>query len=226
MTVLGRDLLPLKLTCGEFMIDDGNLMMVAADLEKNLHVLTYSPYHMQSEAGLRLVRNGEMHLGQVFWKLLRLRLRAQDVQQDRRLQELGAEHDVEEDEAASAENKIQKFGVVAVTEDGGLSVVTPVPEKVYKRLYALYTRMVTQIPPQAGLNPRGFRSLQLPVKPLNVAGALRGPAGPRGVLDGDYLATYLNLSLAQQYELAQAIGSTEVRILNDLLQFSSEFAYF
>ncbi|KAJ3087268.1 hypothetical protein HK102_011465 [Quaeritorhiza haematococci] len=43
------------------------------------------------------------------------------------------------------------------TLDGGILVMTPVTEKLYKRLYALYSRMVNNLQHAAGLNPRGFR---------------------------------------------------------------------
>lgn len=43
--------------------------------------------------------------------------------------------------------------------EGALIMVTPVSENVYKRLYALYSRMVHYSQPTAGLNPRGYRYL-------------------------------------------------------------------
>ena len=48
---------------------------------------------------------------------------------------------------------------VVGTLDGGLGLLLPMPEKTYRRLHMLQTKLVDCIPHIAGLNPKAFRSL-------------------------------------------------------------------
>jgi hypothetical protein len=105
-------------------------------------------------------------------------------------------------------------------------MVVPIGEKLFKRLYGLYSRMVAHLEHHAGLNPRGFRQIRLPHKSIHAASFLTGPPGPRGILDGDLLNRFLHLPLVYQRELAKAIGSKDDRILDDLLEISITLEYF
>ena len=51
----------------------------------------------------------------------------------------------------------QKHGAVFGTHDGSVSIVQPVDEIAFKRLFALQARLITAIPHFAGLNPKSFR---------------------------------------------------------------------
>ena len=53
-----------------------------------------------------------------------------------------------------------------------------------------------------------------------------GPPGPKSILDGYLLMTFLNLSYGQQQELAKAVGSNVDRILDDLLEIERRVRYF
>lgn len=87
--------------------------------------------------------------------------------------------------------------------------------------------MVTSLQHFAGLNPRGYRHVQHIGRPLAAANTIAsGPPGPKSVLDGDCLLTFLNLSFAQQQELASAVGSNVERIMDDLLSVLSQMNYF
>ncbi len=64
-------------------------------------------------------------------------------------------------------------------------------------------------------------------RPLASANTIAsGPPGPKSVLDGDLLASYLQLSVTQQHELAKAVGSNRDRILDDLVEVGSRMNYF
>ena len=111
--------------------------------------------------------------------------------------------------------------------NGSISVLAPVSEKLYRRLYSLYSRIVTSQQHAAGLNPRGYRHVHHHSRPLAAANTITsGPPGPKSILDGDLLTMYLNLSYAQQLELAKATGSNIDRIYDDLLELSSRVGYF
>lgn len=55
---------------------------------------------------------------------------------------------------------------------------------------------------------------------------MTGPPGPRGILDGDMLYRFTQLSLAHQRELAKAVGSREDRVMDDLLELAISLEYF
>jgi cleavage and polyadenylation specificity factor subunit 1 len=201
--LLGKDLYPVQVFGSEFMIGGKELAMLVSDDKKNLHVMSYEPFSVQSLGGQRLLRRGEMNLGSEIQAFASIRLKS-----------------------VKSESKLDMFGVVAGTAAGGLSMIIPVPEKMYKRLYGLYSRMVTHLEHHAGLNPRGFRQIILPVKSIHASSVITGPPGPRGILDGDLLFRFLHLSLVQQRELAKAIGSRDDRIIDDLLELSASLEYF
>jgi hypothetical protein len=53
-----------------------------------------------------------------------------------------------------------------------------------------------------------------------------GPPGPKAILDGDLLCTFLTLPYLQQKEIAKSVGSTVDRILDDLVEVKNEINYF
>ncbi|KAL2918252.1 mRNA cleavage and polyadenylation factor subunit [Polyrhizophydium stewartii] len=205
LALLGKDVHTLQGSSANILVDNSQLGLLVADGERNLHIMTYSPYNVQSLGGDRLIRRGEFHLGQQVSKLVRMR-RKNIVRGDTPLVP-------------------KQYLNIGVTTDGALIVVSPVSEKIYKRLYALYSRMVTNLEHAAGLNPRGFRQLQQRVRSIALSGFM-GPPGPRGILDGDLLFDYAQLSRAQQRGLANAIGSNDDRLLDDLLEVLAGADYF
>jgi cleavage and polyadenylation specificity factor subunit 1 len=135
LTLLGKDLYPVNVLGSEFILSDSNLAMLVSDSQKNLHVMTYEPYNIQSLGGQRLLRRGEINLGHEVQTYAPLRLK----------------------HARPGQEDVVKIGVIAGTSEGGLSMIIPVEEKMFKRLYGLYSRMVTHLEHYAGLNPRGYR---------------------------------------------------------------------
>lgn len=199
--LLGKDLYPVQVFGTEFIIGESSLAMLVSDDRKNLHVMSYEPYTVQSLGGQRLLRRGEMNLGNEIQAFASIRLK-------------------------SNLDDYNRYGVIAGTSEGGLSVVMPVGEKMYKRLYGLYSRMVTHLEHHAGLNPRGFRQINLPIKSIHASSTITGPPGPRGVLDGDLIFRYLEFSLVHQRELAKAIGTRDDRVIDDLLELKMLLEYF
>lgn len=86
--------------------------------------------------------------------------------------------------------------------------------------------MVTSLQHAAGLNPRGYRHVHQVNRPLASHSIASGPPGPKSILDGSLLSEFLNLSYAQQLELAKAVGSNVDRIMDDLLEISKAFKHF
>lgn len=63
-------------------------------------------------------------------------------------------------------------------------------------------------------------------RPLASHSIASGPPGPKSILDGTLLSEFLNLSFAQQLELAKAVGSNVDRIMDDLLEISRALKHF
>ncbi|KAI9088335.1 CPSF A subunit region-domain-containing protein [Phlyctochytrium arcticum] len=204
LALLGKDFHALSVYGCEFLVDDSSLALVVGDSESNVHVMTYSPYHIQSSSGQKLIRRGDFHVGQHISKMLSLRRIANDVN--------------------TRDQQVTLIG----TMEGGVSLLVPVSEKLYKRLYSLYSKMVNNLQHPAGLNPRGYRHVSAHARPSTAATAtpMTGPPGPRLVLDGQMLYRYASLSVAQQKELAKGIGSISGRILDDLLEGIAGVEYF
>lgn len=101
-------------------------------------------------------------------------------------------------------------------------MITPVPEKMYLRLYALYSKMVNQRQHYAGLNPRGFRQADLRQRPVIPA----GPPGPKVILDGNLIFEFTQLSIRQREELARSIGSNVDVLMDDLLELITGIEFY
>ncbi|KAI8825062.1 CPSF A subunit region-domain-containing protein [Fimicolochytrium jonesii] len=219
LALLGKDYHMLDVYGTEFLVDDTSLSFVVGDGDGNVHVMTYAPYHIQSSSGQKLIRRGDFHTGQHVSKIIRLvRLSG------------SAKATPAAGKSASRPTKAaaKQQACLSATLEGGLSVLIPVSEKLYKRLYGLYSKMVNNLQHPAGLNPRGFRQVPLKARPATAATAtpMTGPPGPRLVLDGDLLYQFTSLSLAQQRELAKGIGSAAEKIMDDLLEVNSGVEYF
>jgi hypothetical protein len=206
MVLLGKDLYPVSVVGSQFIISETSLAMLVSDIHHNLHVMTYEPLSVQSLGGQKLLRRGEMNLGYEIQSFCRFRLRPKLI----------------EGQVLPS----MKMGVIAGTLDGGLCVILPISEKVFKRLYGVYSRMVSHLVHHAGLNPRGYRQIVLPVKSIYSQSVVTGPPGPRGILDGSFLLQFSRLSIVNQREVAKSVGSSENRILDDLLELSISLEYF
>ncbi|TPX54847.1 hypothetical protein PhCBS80983_g05700 [Powellomyces hirtus] len=225
LVLLGKDYHSLSVYGLEFMVDDSALSFVVGDGDCNLHVMSYAPYHIQSSAGQKLIRRGDLHAGQHVSKMIRL---------GRVPPGSPSPVAVAEDDSKSVKQakksavECRQQVTISGTLEGGLLLMVPVSEKLYKRLYGLYSKIVNNLQHPAGLNPRGFRQVPLKSRPATAAIAtpMTGPPGPRLVLDGELLYQYASLSQNQQRELAKGIGSVSERILDDLREGIAGVEYF
>ncbi|KAJ3013404.1 Cleavage and polyadenylation specificity factor subunit 1 [Thoreauomyces humboldtii] len=222
LAMLGKDHHSLNVYGLEFMVEDASLSFVVGDGDCNLHVMSYAPYHIQSSSGQKLIRRGDIHTGQHVSKILRLG-RVERVDGSSEL-----DADGEKKTTASPSTVCRQQVCLSGTLEGGLLLMLPVTEKLYKRLYGLYSKMVNALQHPAGLNPRGFRQVALKSRPPTAAIAtpMTGPPGPRLVLDGELLYGFQSLSQNQQRELGKGIGSRVDRILDDLLEVVAGVEYF
>ncbi|KAJ1919551.1 mRNA cleavage and polyadenylation factor subunit [Mycoemilia scoparia] len=217
LQVLGVDYnseLPVSMVDYHVVGKDRLAILVADVLDGNMHVFTYSPYHTRSYAGQRLLRKGEYHLGsgitciKRFWKQ---RQDSQIIADGKSATQVI--NDTNDSSGGAGVFEGSQVTIIA-TRSGAMYSLVSVPERTFKRMNMVNSRLTHTIPQNAGLNPRAFRM---------VPSHLRGDQNPqRLVLDGDQMQWYfVNGSLQRQREVTQQVGTTADRVLTELMQFES-----
>ncbi|KAL1925408.1 uncharacterized protein VTP21DRAFT_291 [Calcarisporiella thermophila] len=196
LVLLGKDFRPLEVVSSNFLIDDRSLYFAVSDAEKNLQLFQYAPLNLQSISGQRLLRRGDFHVGSTIKKFLRLPKRS-----------------------LTDEGQPKQYLCLCGTLDGSLGLITPIPEKSFKRLQLLQGQLVNGLQHPAGLNPKAFRLLQsnerLASNPV------------KAVLDGDLIWQFLwCMPPVRRREMAKRIGTTVERIVTDLREIDFGWGYF
>ena len=202
LSLISRDTQPLETFACEFTIDNGHLGFLASDSMRNLCIFMYSPDTREAMGGHRLMRKADFHVGQHINCMWRVRAKLSDPTSSQRLV------------AGNEKRHVTWYA----TLDGSLGHVLPVTEKTYRRLLMLMNVMTTNLPHAAGLNPKGFRTIRQKRKDL------RNPS--RGVVDGDLVFKFTNLSNTLKTELARKIGTTPDEIMEDLAELDRNAAHF
>ena len=118
--------------------------------------------------------------------------------------------------------KLDKFSgtkscVLVGTIDGGLGMLMPVDERMYRRLALLQQIMSMGVPTPCGLNPREYRVIRT---------TRFVTEKKKGILDGTLLWKYVSLESSLQDELAAAMGVTTDTILESLLELDLLGSFF
>ncbi|RIB01623.1 CPSF A subunit region-domain-containing protein [Gigaspora rosea] len=209
LVLVGKDYHSMEVGCTNFIIDEPVLYFAVADMDRNIHLFQYAPYNVQSFAGQKLIRRGDFHVGAQVKTMLSLPKK----------ELIRREHSIDQgipvmEEETSGHKQLCLCG----TLDGSIGMITPIPEKMYKRMQLLHSQMVNGIQHPAGLNPKSFRLMQSKQRlAINPA---------KGILDGDLLIQFPNLALHRQREMTKQIGTTVERILDDLLVLQESCDYF
>ncbi|KAG0206865.1 Cleavage and polyadenylation specificity factor subunit 1 [Mortierella sp. NVP41] len=185
LVMLGKDYNPMEAMNVSYLIESQTLHIVVADSEKNIRLLQYAPFHVQSFSGQKLICRGDYHVGS----------------------QIETTISVPKIVLSGSDEGISHLTICG-TLDGGLCMITPIPEKTSKRLALLSSQIVNGIQHPAGLNPRAFRLLQSKDR-LN-----SNPV--KGILDGDLLFEFINLPANRQKEMTKQIGSSVDRVMDDL----------
>ncbi|KAK3813996.1 MAG: CPSF A subunit region-domain-containing protein [Benniella sp.] len=185
LVLLGKDYHPMEAMNVSYLIESQSLQIAVADAEKNIRLLQYSPYNVQSFSGQKLICRGDYHVGSQIQSTI----------------------SVPKIVLSGSDEGISHL-MIGGTLDGGLFMITPIPEKTSKRLALLSTQIVNGVQHTAGLNPRAFRLLQSKDR-LN-----SNPV--KGILDGDLLFEYINLPANRQKEMTKQIGTGVDRVMDDL----------
>ena len=119
-------------------MDEKALNFLVADDFKNLFMFHYAPKRIESRDGKKLICCGDFHLGAHVTKMVRHRLTVLEPMDGSR----PAEH---------------RYATIFGSLDGGLGMMVPVDEKVFRRLFMLQQILVNALEHNAALNPKGFR---------------------------------------------------------------------
>ncbi|CAM9851826.1 unnamed protein product, partial [Choristocarpus tenellus] len=149
-------------------------------------VLQYAPNAPESRGGNKLLCQSDFFLGSNVAHLLRRRARG-----------------------ARNSRGGARYCLLAGTLDGGLGVVTPVEEKVFRRLYALQGIMSNALMHTGAANPRAQR--------LFDSGPAFRQENKKNMLDGTLLWRFVGLDAQTQHDLTRAIGTTVDRVMGNLL---------
>lgn len=183
---LARDANPLNVAAVEMLAFETTLGLVAADEDGNLVIYAYAPRDAQNW----LVPRGDFHTGAPLARLLRSRCAVPP---------------------ATPPAARRRFVLLAPALDGSLSALVPLDELTFKRLHALQVLMSYTSVQTGGFSPKEWRAF---APAGGMARVHRARIG--NVLDGALLWTLTSLDLRLQKALAEAIGSTLERLLDNL----------
>ncbi|KAJ3119852.1 Cleavage and polyadenylation specificity factor subunit 1 [Nowakowskiella sp. JEL0407] len=188
LQLLGKDFHPMQVFDSEFLIHDNDMCLLVSDANKNCHLFTYAPYNVQSMSGQKLIKRGDFHLGSTISKFCRLR----------------------------KQQSSQDYFNFYSTLDGSVGQISSLSEKMYKRIYSLYTRLITHITPLAGLDPRGY---------YYTTQDQSGLSGKMRTIEYEFVMKYLDCSVVLQNEIAKGIGAERGVLVDDLLEIQSWVEY-
>lgn len=94
--------------------------------------------------------------------------------------------------------------VLVTSHNGSIGLVTGVSEESYRRLSALQSQLTNSLEHPCGLNPRAYRAVE------------SDASAGRGMLDGNLLFQYLDMSKQRKVEIAGRVGAKEWEIKADL----------
>ncbi|XP_047329252.1 cleavage and polyadenylation specificity factor subunit 1 isoform X2 [Impatiens glandulifera] len=193
LTLLAKDFGSLDCFATEFLIDGSTLSLAVSDGQKNIQIFYYAPKMSESWKGQKLLSRAEFHVGSHVTKFLRLQM-------------LPTLPDWAN--APPGSDKTNRFALLFGTLDGSLGCVAPLDEITFRRLQSLQRKLVDVVPQVAGLNPRSFRQFHSKGKPHR--------PGPDNIVDCDLLCYYEMLTLEDQLETANQIGTTRSQIMTNL----------
>ena len=195
MQLFGTDQLNLEVVAAELLPNGNDLFMIVSDGDGVLHVMQYDPEHPKSERGTKLLHRSTFNTGS-FPTTMNLLPRTPVSSES-----VGAPMTTEPDpdQPTTAQHQI-----IVTTQEGGLSLITPLSEQTYRRLSALQNILISNLEHPCGLNPRAYRAVE------------SDGIGGRGMVDGSIVRRWLDQSSQHKANMADKIGGTVWDISADL----------
>jgi len=213
LTLLAKDYEPTQVFAAGLISRGGAMAFVCHDDRQNLSFLQYAPTDAAARGGNMLVCRADFHMGtqttsfQSHWGHSSLLFNsctptsalAALKQQDSLFGRL-------EDD--------QRFVINFGTTDGSFCSIVPLSEPTYWRLAALQSVMSNALESNCALSHRAWRLYR---RSTRRAGS-RSNDRMKGVIDGDLVYKFADLSLPEQEDLASSIGSTVGLVMDNLLE--------
>ncbi|PYI06271.1 protein cft1 [Aspergillus sclerotiicarbonarius CBS 121057] len=199
MSLFAKDLDYLEVSAAEFLPDGKRLFIVVADSDCNIHILQYDPEDPKSSNGDRLLSRSKFHTGN-FASTLTLLPRTM----------VSSERVISDSDEMDLDSQSPLYQALMTTQNGSLGLITCIPEESYRRLSALQSQLTNTLEHPCGLNPRAFRAVESD-----------GTAG-RGMLDGNLLFKWIDMSKQRKTEIAGRVGAHEWEIKADLEAISGD----
>ncbi|KAL2814743.1 CPSF A subunit region-domain-containing protein [Aspergillus granulosus] len=195
MSLFAKDLDYLEVSAADFLPDGNKLFIVVADSECNLYILQYDPEDPSSSNGDKLLNRSKFHTGNSISTVTLLPRTL--VSSERAIS--GSDPDEMDIDSAAPLHQ-----VLVTSHNGSIGLVTCVPEEFYRRLSALQSQLTNTLEHPCGLNPRAHRAVE------------SDASAGRGMLDGNLLFQYLDMSKQRKAEIAGRVGAKEWEIKTDL----------
>lgn len=213
LTLLAKDYDPIPVYATGLLSRGGSLDLVCHDDRQNLQFFQYAPGDAAARGGNKLVCRADFHLGSQTIELqshfCRSSLLINSATPSSTLAALK-----QQDTFFGRTDDDQRLGVHFGTTDGGYGSIIPLSEPIYWRLTALQSVMVNALESDCALSHRAWRLYRRTPR----RGGCRSNDRKKGVIDGDLVIQYVDLAIADQEDLASAIGSTVELILDNLLE--------
>ncbi|KAJ1511504.1 Cleavage and polyadenylation specificity factor subunit 1 [Coelomomyces lativittatus] len=186
LILVSKDHHPLSTTALSLLIQGDLAGFLVGDDEGGLNLLLYSPYHIQSYGGMKLLRWGDLYLGSVVEKLIHYRMRPNSL----------------------ISLPDPSFCCLYLCKDGSIGVVAPVSEVMYKRFLLMYNQLTSNLFPLASLHPKAFRRTLSQHRMYSNK--------QMTLLDLNIFNDFFQLSFADQKRHTAAVGTSLTRVQLDL----------
>eukprot|EP00541_Cyclophora_tenuis_P014838 CAMPEP_0116569886 /NCGR_PEP_ID=MMETSP0397-20121206/16603_1 /TAXON_ID=216820 /ORGANISM="Cyclophora tenuis, Strain ECT3854" /LENGTH=362 /DNA_ID=CAMNT_0004097621 /DNA_START=105 /DNA_END=1189 /DNA_ORIENTATION=+ len=199
LTLLAKDYEPIPVYAAGVLSRGAAMTFVCHDDRQNLQFFQYAPGDAAARGGNKLVCRADVHLGGQTTSLenhfCRSSLLVNSATPTSTLAALKSQ-----DTLFGRGDDDQRLGVHFGTSDGGFGTVIPLNEPDYWRLAALQSVIANALESNCALNPRAWRLYRRTPR----RGGCRNNDRRKGVIDGDLVIQYCDLSLADQEDLASA----------------------
>ena len=192
MQLLGRDLENPDCLAADFLPTGKELYIISSDANGQLRILQYDPENPKAERGAKLLLRSTFDTGTSPTTMTLLPRTPTSYELANQATTLS------EDAMAVDSPTIPSQQLLVTTQGGSLAIITPVPETTYRRLSTLQNILMTQLEHFCSLNPRAYRAVET------------DGIGGRGMIDGDLVKRWLELSSQHKASVADKVGARGV----------------
>lgn len=195
LQLLGRDLENPEVITADFLPDGKQLFIITSDGDGELRQLQYDPENPKSERGAKLLLRSTFNSGS-FPTTINLLPRTPVSSE--------VAYQAEDEDDMDVDMVYARHQLLITTQEGGIALITPVSDQVYRRLSSLQNILITNLEHPCGLNPRAYRQAET------------DGVGGRAMIDGNLVRRWLVQSSQHKTSTADKVGGTVWDIRSDL----------